>query len=139
MARRRLFVDTNVFLRFLTRDDPAKAEDCRALFQRAEQGEVDLVINDMVVAELVWTLRSYYRLPKQEVVESVRDILGMRSLRIPRKALLLEALGLYESLNVDFIDAYNAFDSRRKGVDGVCSYDEDFDRLSTFRVEPGSI
>jgi len=29
---RRIFVDTNVFLRFLTRDDPAKAEKARRLF-----------------------------------------------------------------------------------------------------------
>jgi len=139
MAKRRVFVDTNVFLRFLMRDDPVKAEDRRALFQRAEQGELDLVVNDLVVAELIWTLRSYYRLPKQEVVDSVREILAMRSIRVPRKAVLLEGLAVYEQFNVDYIDAYNALDSRRKGVERVCSYDEDFDSLGVVRVEPKNV
>ena len=35
------FVDANVFLRFLTRDDPVKAERVKALLERAERGEVD--------------------------------------------------------------------------------------------------
>lgn len=136
MARQRVFVDTNVFLHFLTRDDPVKAEACRALLQRAEQGEIDLLINDLVVAELVWTLRSYYCLSKQETIDSIRDLLTMRSIRTPRKAQLLEALDDYERLNVDFIDAYNALDARRRRVASVCSYDEDFDRLGVDRRVP---
>ncbi len=32
------FVDTNIFIRYLTNDDPRKAQACFDLFQRAKQG-----------------------------------------------------------------------------------------------------
>lgn len=48
-----LFVDTNVFLRFLTNDVPEQAAAVEALFRRAAAGEVRLVTNTMVVAEIV--------------------------------------------------------------------------------------
>lgn len=54
-----LLVDTNIFLRFLTGDDPAKALACKELFERAERKEVDLYTNELVLAELAWTLRSF--------------------------------------------------------------------------------
>ena len=52
------FVDANVFLRFLTRDDPVKAERVKALLERAERGEVDLLTSESVIAELVFVLSS---------------------------------------------------------------------------------
>lgn len=32
------FVDANIFIRYLTRDDPAKGAACLSLFQRVQQG-----------------------------------------------------------------------------------------------------
>ena len=37
-----LFVDTNVFLRFLTNDDPAKAKRAETLFRDALRGKIKL-------------------------------------------------------------------------------------------------
>ena len=53
------FVDTNIFLRYLTKDDPSKYERCREMFKRAVKGEITLSTSAMVIAELVWTLLSY--------------------------------------------------------------------------------
>lgn len=33
------FVDSNIFIRYLTNDDPAKARDAFDLFQRVKRGE----------------------------------------------------------------------------------------------------
>lgn len=55
----KVFVDTNVFLRFLTRDDPVKAEKARRLFTAAMAGELVAETSLLVVAEIVWTLESY--------------------------------------------------------------------------------
>ncbi len=40
------FIDTNVFLRFLTKDDPNKAEKCRELLQAASEGLIKLYTSD---------------------------------------------------------------------------------------------
>ena len=52
------FVDTNVFIRLLARDDPEKTRRCLALLQRAERGEAQLVTSESVVAEVVYVLSS---------------------------------------------------------------------------------
>ena len=72
------FVDTNIFLRYLTGDDPPKYERCRGLFKRAVEGELGLSTSVMVIAELIWTLLSYYKVPKAEVIEKVSVIVGLK-------------------------------------------------------------
>jgi predicted nucleic-acid-binding protein len=105
---RRVFVDTNVFLRFLTQDDLAKAEKARRLFASAVAGEVVLETSLLVIAEIVWTLESFYGLTHDEVAEQVTTILGTPNIECPNKELLVEALLAYTERNVDFIDAYHA-------------------------------
>jgi predicted nucleic acid-binding protein len=40
------FVDANVFLRYLTNDDPEKADRVEALLSRAARGEIRLITSD---------------------------------------------------------------------------------------------
>lgn len=105
---RRVFVDTNVFLRFLTQDDLAKAEKARRLFASAVAGELVVETSLLVIAEIVWTLESFYGLTHGEVAEQVVTILATPNFECPNKELLVEALLAYAERNVDFIDAYHA-------------------------------
>lgn len=61
-ASERIFVDTNIFLRYLTNDVPEKADAVEELLRRAGAGQVRLVTNSLVIAEIVWTLTSFYQL-----------------------------------------------------------------------------
>jgi predicted nucleic acid-binding protein len=131
------FVDTNVFLRYLTKDDPSKYERCRQMFKSALEGEITLSTSEMVIAELIWTLLSYYKVPKAEVVEKVSVILGTENLFVPGKDILADALVLYARKNVDFIDAYNAVFMKYQGLREIYSYDEDFETIEEIeRKEP---
>lgn len=53
---RRIFVDTNVFLRFLTWDNPVKAERAARIFRHAIAGELTPETSHLALAEIVWTL-----------------------------------------------------------------------------------
>ena len=131
------FVDTNVFLRYLTKDDPSKYERCRAMFKRALEGEITIATSGLVIAELIWTLLSYYKVPKAEVVEKVSVILGTENLFVPDKNILADALVLYARKNIDFIDAYNAVFMKYQGLREIYSYDEDFENVEDIeRKEP---
>ena len=131
------FVDTNVFLRYLTKDNPSKYERCREIFKRALEGEITLSTSEMVIAELIWTLLSYYKVPKAEVIEKVSVILGTKNLLIPDKNVLADALVLYARKNIDFIDAYNAVFMKYQGLREIYSYDEDFETIEDIeRKEP---
>jgi len=131
------FVDTNIFLRYLTKDDPSKYEKCREMFKRAMKGEIAITTSGMVIAELVWTLLSYYKVPKAEVIEKVGVIVGTKNLSIPEKHIVADALVLYARKNIDFIDAYNAVFMRYHGLREIFSYDEDFELMEDIqRREP---
>jgi len=131
------FVDTNVFLRYLTKDDLSKYERCREMFKKALEGEIAISTSGMVIAELIWTLLSYYKLPKAEVIEKVLVIVGTESLFIPDKDALADALVLYARKNIDFIDAYHAVFMKYHGLREIYSYDEDFDIIEDIqRREP---
>jgi predicted nucleic acid-binding protein len=128
-----IFVDTNIFLRYLTKDDPSKYEKCKEMFKKAMKGEIAITTSGMVIAELVWTLLSYYKVPKAEVVEKVTVIVGTKNLSIPDKHVVADALVLYARKNIDFIDAYNAVFMRYHGLREIYSYDQDFELMEGIR------
>jgi predicted nucleic acid-binding protein len=131
------FVDTNIFLRYLTADDQAKYCKCKELFERTVAGKETLVTSDMVMAEVIWTLLSYYKLPKEEVIEKVSKILNTPNIVVENHKVFSEALLLYSLKNIDFIDAYNSVYMKHNRMEEIYSYDKDFDGLEFLnRIEP---
>lgn len=131
------FVDTNVFIRFLTNDIPQKADACERIFKKAVEKKEIIFTTDMVIAEIVWVLESFYELEKEEIQPKVEKILNTPNLVCPNKDLILRALALYREKNIDYIDAYNALILKEKGVDELYSYDKDYDRIDWLtKLEP---
>ena len=67
----RAFVDTNLFLRYLLNDIPQQADAVEEILREAAEGKVEPWTNPMVIAEIVWTLQSYYELPRDEIRDKV--------------------------------------------------------------------
>lgn len=99
------YVDANVILRFLTGDPPPMAERAALLFQAVEQGELQLMVDPIVLAEVVWVLQSFYRYRPAEIAPIMREFLLQDGIEAEEKDILLQALSLYEFRNVDFADA----------------------------------
>ena len=123
MAVTKVFVDTNVFLRFLTNDDPAKAKRAEALFRKGIKGQVQLTTSLLVVAEIVWTLESFYHLSKTDIASKVETILNTPNLLCLESETIVLALDLYVQENIDFIDAFHAYDLQTQGLTQIATYD----------------
>lgn len=133
------FLDANIFLRFLTADDKGKAEACRRLVQRAVDGELGLTTHPLILAEVVWVLESYYRLPRPEIVNKLELIMNTPNLSIADAGAFAQAVSLYSSAGIDLADCFAAALSMQDGCPLV-SYDRDYDRLEGIsRLEPGNI
>ena len=131
------FVDTNIFIRYLTEDIPEKADAFDRLFKRAISGKVRLFTTDLVIAEIIWVLESYYELSKNDVRETVEKILNTANLICPRKDIILNALNVYSEKNIDYIDAFNAMILKDKKIEELYSYDPHYDRIEGLtRLEP---
>ncbi len=133
-----IFADTNVFIHFLIAFDPERYERCYALFEAVEAGATELETSDMVLAELVWFLkRPPIRMRATGVRDKLTPLVAMPGLRLPDKALLLEALELHADGSLSFVDAYNAVVMRKRRLEQIYSYDADFDRVpGVVRIEP---
>ncbi len=135
------FIDTNIFIRYLTKDDPAKAAACYRLFEQAKTNEVDLTTSEAVIAEVVFVLSSkrLYNLSPQDVRIRLYPVLSLPGLKLMYRKQILRALDIYSSNQIDFEDALSVAAMERQGISEIYSYDEDFDRIqgSTItRVEP---
>jgi predicted nucleic-acid-binding protein len=117
------FVDTNVFLRFFVRDVESFYQKAKDLFEKAEKGAVKLETSDMVIAEIVWVLESYYGFTKAEINEVINTILETKSVKVTNHSRVKEAVNLYTSGKMDFIDAYNIAYIREKGYKKVATFD----------------
>lgn len=118
------FVDANVFLRYLTNDDPAKAASVERLLDQAANGDIRLVTTEMVLAEIVWVLESYYDRTREQIAALVKGMLATSELTVLNGHLIGDAVGLYENGRLDFIDAYLLARMAEQGIDEIYSYDK---------------
>jgi predicted nucleic acid-binding protein len=133
-------LDTNIIIRYLTADDPAKAADCLTLLQRVARGEEHVWLCEAHLTEVAYVLsaRAHYNLSHEEIRQRLIPIINLRGLRLPRKKLYRRALDVY-ALNtaLDFEDALAVAYIEADGLTELYSYDRDFDRVPTVtRIEP---
>lgn len=76
------FLDANIILRHLIRDNPEKAEACFQLFKKADAGEVTLTTTEAVITEVVYVLASkkHYALSREEIRTFLHPILSLKGL-----------------------------------------------------------
>lgn len=132
-SRLSAFLDTNVLIRHLTGDPPGQARRATAYLRRANK----LLLPDLIVAEVVYVLESFYEVKRQRVAELARAIIGFPAVVVVDEPLLLRALEVYELERLDFADAYLVASAEASGVGTIASFDREIDRIATVRrVEP---
>ncbi|MDQ2677346.1 MAG: type II toxin-antitoxin system VapC family toxin [Actinomycetota bacterium] len=127
------FVDTNILVRHLTGDPPEMA--ARATGYLADASE--LYLADLIVAETVYVLESFYEAPRDQIATAVRSLVSMRSVVTVDPALLLRTIEIYENDRLDFAEAYLVACAESTGTGRVASFDRAIDRVDTVeRIEP---
>lgn len=133
-------LDTNIFLRVLTKDDLKTFDDCVNLLEAVKSNKVEAVIPGIVISELVWTLSSFYELPKATVLKSVESILHLKGLRVVDDYDYHAALNLYQQHSAKYIDCLLAtMNHVQSGEWQLVSFDRDFNKLGIQRVEPKNV
>jgi predicted nucleic-acid-binding protein len=125
-----LAVDTNVIVRYLTRDDAEQ-------FARASARVVgeDVYVCTTVLLETEWVLRSVYRYPPARVVEALRAFAGMPRVRLEDPALAATALD-WMARGMDFADALHLAGTEL--CDGFISFDRQLIAIGDLII-PGKV
>lgn len=134
------FLDTNIFLRTIVVEDDKQYQECLRLLTIIKEGQIKAVTSNEVIAEMVWVLKSYYKLTRSQIVEAVRTVVNLKGLKLVLTNNIERAIEIYEQSTVKFIDAMIASIKQiqeKKWV--VVSYDKDFDKIGVLRKEPKEI
>lgn len=126
----RVFVDTNVFLRFLTQDDAGQSEKAERLFLDARGGRLQLVTGPPVLFELVWTLRRAYKIARVGTLEILASLLALDGLELTDRSIVEAAVERARATGQEFADAYVACVADAAGAGRIATFNErDFEAL----------
>lgn len=125
------FVDTNVLIRHLTGEPPAQARRATRYLEQADE----LLLPDLILAEVAYVLESFYEVERVEVASTLRSILAFPAIRVLDVELLQRAVEVYEVHRLDFADAYLVASAERTGIGVIVSFDRSIDRVGTIRRE----
>lgn len=130
------FVDTNIIVRHLTGEPAEMATRATAYLAT----EPELFLADLIVAETIYVLESFYKTPRNQTAPAMRSLVALRSMVTVDPALLLRALEVYEIDRVDFAEAYLVACAESSGVNRIASFDRSIDRVGTVEpIEPPTI
>jgi predicted nucleic-acid-binding protein len=105
---------------------------------QATSGAIRLLTTELVIAEVVWVLESFYKLDNLAIGPMVKAILATPGLEVVNGSLVEKAIEHYLTHNIDFIDSYIAAVMERHQVSDIFSYDKKhLSRITAIRrLEP---
>lgn len=100
------FLDTNVIIRFLLQDNKILFKKAKAIFKKAENGFYKLYIDEIVVAECIWLLSSFYKSSKEETIQMLIKIISFDFVICDNKNLLIDTMMMVDKHNLSFVDCW---------------------------------
>src|SRR3990167_4309159 len=100
---KKLFLDTNIWLRFILEDNE-QAKDCRQLIIQIEAGKWRVYTSTIVLLEINYVLGSVYKIKQSQVIDDLEAILKTRNLTLIEKTNFVFALKLYRQTKVKLSD-----------------------------------
>jgi predicted nucleic acid-binding protein len=125
------FVDANILIRHLTGDPPEQAPRATRYLRATDE----LLLPDLILAEVAYVLESFYETPRAQVAATLRAVLAFPAIRVVDRDLLQRAVEVYDVLRLDFADAYLVASAERTGIGVIASFDRGIDRALTIRRE----
>jgi predicted nucleic-acid-binding protein len=96
-----------------------------------------LLLADLIVAECVYVLESFYEVPRAQVAQLMRAAIAAPTIEVTHEASLLRALEVYELERIDFAEGYLVAQAEATGIGDVLSFDRSIDRVASItRREP---
>lgn len=124
-----IFLDSNIVLRFVLDDDPKLSPKASTIFNKISNGEVNVFIPWVVLAEIVYVLLKVYKLKKDEIVEKLLPVIALENITMSNKDIYKRVFEIFTDKNIDFEDAYQVALMVKKNKKEIYSFDEDFDRF----------
>lgn len=101
---KRYYLDANIILRFVLKDNKVQYPQARDYFARAQKGEITLILIPEAVIEVNYVLRSTYGQLRLEVAKILKSLIHTPYIEVAERILLMEAVDMYAQINADLVD-----------------------------------
>jgi predicted nucleic-acid-binding protein len=124
-------LDTNVLVRMLADDDLRQCARARAAVAAAEANGEAVRINDVVLAETMWTMAKRHKTPRSMLVDIARGLLDSETFEFESRRCLEETLRLFEQSSADFSDCLIVAKNAAAGCRSTLTFDAECIKLPT--------
>ena len=126
-------LDTNILVRFYAQDDP---QQCRKIdkFLQTLSPESPGFVSLVSLIEMVWVLRSQYRLKKPEMIKIVETLLDSPEMMVENQTVVALALRRFSQFKTDFADCLIERSGAVAGCDETVTFDANASRFAGMRL-----
>lgn len=134
MTKSKFIVDANVFLRFLLNDIEDQYLEAEKLFKKAKTGKAEIIVPQIIIFEIAFSLGKYYSFSKEVVVDKINSILSTPYFNIQNKNLLALSLSRYQKCNLSLTDCF-LLDMAENEKGKVFSFDKSLNKTVNRRIK----
>jgi len=95
-----ILLDTNYILRYLLKDNLEMYEDARKIIEC-----YDFFIPNEVLAEVVFVLQKFYKVPKETIVQTLKKFCLSDNVILNNQKIVFNSFEIYLEKNLDYVDA----------------------------------
>ena len=125
-------LDTNVLVRFLVKDDERQSEIVYKVFKQAEMDNSDFFVPLLVVLETLWVLESVYNLARNDILESMNEVLLMPILKFEAQSAIQRFISVARESKIDLSDILIACSAKVSGCESVLTFDKKASKFEYF-------
>jgi len=130
---KKLFIDTNVWLRFFLKDEAEQYETVYRLISQIESGRFRAYTSSIVFLEINYVLKSVYKFSFKEIDEVFRAIKEVRGITIIDEANFDKTLIYWRKYQIKFSDCLIAGQTQKGMV--LVTFDEELTKIKEVIVK----
>lgn len=132
---RRIYIDTNVIVRLLTNDPPELSKKAANFID--DHKDCRLIVNDLIVAEVIFVLESFYKIKKDIIAENLNKFFTIPQIIVENQKIIEAALDFYVLKNIDYAEAFLSAYAIENRSPEIASFDKHLDKVGDIkRIEP---
>lgn len=128
----KLFLDTNVWIRFFARDNN-QFEIVKRLLQAIEQGKFAPYTSSIVLLEVSYVLQKNYDVPREKIYECLETIIKLRGTTVIDKTSTKRALKIFRQTGMKLGDCLIASQIPKGAT--LVTFDKEFAKIKGLIVK----
>ena len=127
-------IDTNVLIRYIVQDDLGQSRIATRLIEEKLSPENKGFVSSVVLCEVIWVLKRFYRQPKEQLLLVVKTILETEVFEVEHRDCAWRAYYDFDEGDADFSDYYICQVNKLCGAPFTVTFDETAQKHRLFRA-----